>query len=93
MFEFLGFLVGVQLTMMLFAALYRILDLWYCFRHFWIGIITRILLVGGMIFLFYFLTGSRFQSGLLAGQIFFVIFHITIFWLGRLQIAYMRQKS
>ncbi len=91
MYELIGFIVGVQLTMMLLAALYRILDLWYRILDFWLAVAGRILLVSGAIVLIYTATGGGFQSGFFVGQVFFVIFHIAIFWLGRLQIAYMRR--
>ncbi|HIG39159.1 MAG: hypothetical protein ABGY96_14785 [bacterium] len=92
MFEFIGFIVGIQLTMMLLAALYGILDLWYRIQDFWFAVIGRILLISGAIVLVYSATGEGFQSGFFVGQVFFVIFHIAIFWLGRLQIAYMRRQ-
>ncbi len=50
-------------------------------------------MVSGIIFLIYDFAGDHFLSGFLIGQIFFVIFHIAIFWLGRLQIAYRRYLS
>jgi hypothetical protein len=90
MIEMFGFVVGVHLTIMLLASLYRILDLWYCFRDHWLVTISRILLISGLIFLVYFFTREEFRIGFQVGQIFFMVFHITMFWITRLIIVCLR---
>tara|TARA_R110002111_G_scaffold203687_7_gene268502 strand:- start:149 stop:439 length:291 start_codon:yes stop_codon:yes gene_type:complete len=81
-----GFFAGVHLTMMLIASLYRLIDLNYCIKEFWLEITARIGLNAGLIFLVYFLTNGSFESGFLLGQVFFTIFHVSIFWLGQLTL-------
>jgi len=91
MLELLGFLVGVHLTIVLLASMYRVIDLWYCISGHWLEVAARISLTIGIIFVIYFLSRGDFRDGFYTGQIFFGCFHVGIFWVGRLQIAYMRR--
>lgn len=84
----LGFLVGVHLTITLFGALYRIIDLSFALRHFWLEITSRIAFNLTLIFLIYFFAGDGFLQGFISGQIFFALFHVGIFWCGRLIVIY-----
>ena len=101
MLEVLGFLLGVHLTICLLASCYRIIDLWYCLKQHLTDIATRIVLNLGSIFFVYYLAyylggGSMsgysmpFFSGFIYGQVFFIIFHVAIFWLARLQLHGMK---
>jgi hypothetical protein len=87
-----GFFIGVQFTIMLFGSLYRLIDLGYRLGEFWLPITARIFLNASMVFLVYFLTSGDFESGFWVGQIFFVIFHISIFWVGQLALFLRRRR-
>lgn len=87
----LGFFIGLHLTVKLFGSLYRIIDLWFCIKDFWIEITAHIALNSTLIFLIYFLTSGSFETGFLIGQIFFAVFHILIFWVGRLALFILRR--
>lgn len=90
MLEVLGFVIGIHLTILLFASCYRVIDLWYCIGKHWLTVMARISIIAGTILIFYFLSPGAFQEGFYAGQVFFACFHVVIFWLGRLLVAYMR---
>ena len=87
-----GFLIGVNLTVMLLGSLYRIIDLGYRLGEFWLPVTARIFLNTSMVFLVYFLTGGDFETGFWIGQIFFVTFHIAIFWVGRLTLFLLHHR-
>lgn len=91
MLEVIGFFIGVHLTMTLFAACYRLIDLGYCLSEFWLEIVARISLNAAVIFLIYFLTTGNFREGFLIGQLFFTLFHIGIFWIARLLTSVSRR--
>lgn len=73
------------------ASLYRIIDLWYCILHHWWKITVRLALILVVMFLLYSLADDHFVNGFMTGQVFFTIFHIGVFWIIRLQSAYMRR--
>jgi len=85
-----GFLIGVQLTMNLFAALYRVLDLWYCIDQQWPRVLKPIIVHSLMIALFYTFASGLFFNAILVGQIFFALFHTGIFWSGQLLLILLR---
>lgn len=87
-----GFFIGVHLTITLFSSLYRIIDLGYHLSKFWLPITARIFFNGSLIFLIYFLTRGDFETGFWVGQIFFVIFHVSIFWVGQLALFLLRRR-
>jgi len=87
-----GFCVGVHLTMTLLASLYRIIDLRYRLHEFWLQVTARIFLNGAIIFLVYFLTSGNFEHGFWVGQIFFLVFHISIFWVGQLTLFLLYRR-
>ncbi len=85
--DILCFLLGIHLSMMLVASLYRIIDLWYRISEFYGRVLGRILLVLLLNAIFVFgLDGSK-QNALIMGQIFFLAFHIFIFLVGRTVLA------
>lgn len=88
----LGFLVGVHLTITLLGALYRIIDLSFSLKHFWLEITSRIALNLTLIFLVYFFVSGHFLQGFLYGQVFFVIFHVTVFWLGQALVSVIKRS-
>ena len=90
MFEVLGFLLGVHLTIALIASCYRIIDLWYCIKDHVIEVVARIAINLTLIFLIYSLADSKFCDGFLIGQIFLFVFHVKIFWTGSLLMLYMK---
>ena len=87
-----GFCIGVHLTMTLLGSLYRIIDLGYRLREFWLQVTARIFLNAGIIFLVYFLASGNFELGIWVGQCFFLIFHISIFWVGRIALFLLHRR-
>lgn len=87
-----GFLIGVHLTITLFGALYRVIDLAYCLADHWLDIAARISLNIAIIFLLYSLISGPFITGFFVGQIFFAVFHVAIFWIGQLTIYLLRRS-
>jgi len=90
MIEIFGFFVGVQLTINFFASCYRIIDLWYCLNEHLVSILSRISINLLLIVICYLLGNEAFNSGLIAGQIFFSFYHLCIFWLGQLLVILLR---
>lgn len=88
----LGFLVGVHLTINLFGALYRIIDLGFDLKHFWLEILSRIALHLTLIFLVYSFVTGAFYTGFIYGQVFFTLFHIIIFWFGQLLVTILNRN-
>ncbi len=85
--DILCFLLGVHLSMMLVAALYRIIDLWYRISEFYSHVLRHLLLVLLLNAVFLFgLDGSK-QNALIAGQLFFLAFHLVVFILGRVLLG------
>ncbi|MFT4799840.1 MAG: hypothetical protein ACJAYE_002236 [Candidatus Azotimanducaceae bacterium] len=87
-----GFCVGVHLTITLLGSLYRLIDLGYRLSDFWLPVIARIFLNGGIIFLVYFLSSGNFELGFWVGQCFFLIFHISIFWVGQFALFLLHRR-
>ena len=86
------FLVGAHLMIVLLAAGYRIIDLWYRIGDFWAGILAKIVgltLLEGIILST--LTGDAL-SGFVWGQLSYLVFHIVIFWIARMGIYIMEAK-
>ena len=88
----LGFLIGVHLTMTLLGALYRIIDLSFSLKHFWLEITSRIAFNLTLIFLVYFFVSGLFLQGFLYGQVFFIVFHVTVFWLGQVLVTIIKRS-
>jgi len=88
----LMFFIGFHLMIMLLAAGYRIVDLWYRIGDFWKGILVRIAgltLLDGI--LLSTLTGDA-RSGFVWGQLSYLVFHIVIFWVARVGIYIMETR-
>ncbi len=91
--EIIFFILGVHLTMVLVAACYRIIDLWYRLSDFVVGIVIRILIVAGVIGLCLWGLEADSRNAFVAGQLFFLTFHITIYWLGRVLLFFLTHRS
>lgn len=88
----LMFFIGIHFMIMLLAASYRIVDLWYRIGDFWPGILTKIVgltLLEGI--LLSTLTGDAF-NGFFWGQLSYLVFHIVIFWVARMGIYIMEAR-
>lgn len=87
-------LAGVHMMIMLLAAAYRYIDLWYRIRDFWPGNTIRVLillLINGVML-------NMLPDGLAdafwQGQLAYLVFHIVNYWVLRLFIdAVMVQKD
>ena len=84
--EVLCFLLGIHLSMMMIASCYRLIDLWYRLREFIIGILVRIIVVAALNAIFIIWLQDAYQIAFITGQLFFLIFHIVIFWIGRVLV-------
>jgi hypothetical protein len=93
MTELLAFLLGVHLTMLLVATTYRVLDLWYCIARHAANIALRLCVVVTLLLLAYGYFGDSTRQALMAGQIFFVAFHIGIYWIGVLYLWWPRGRA
>jgi len=84
MIELVLFLAGVHLCIQFIAKLYGIIDLWYRIREFSAGIFLSLAaysaVTGGLIWA---LEGG-YETAFMAGIVFFLIFHVAIYWLGKL---------
>ena len=88
----LCFLLGIHLSMTLVASCYRIIDLWYRIQDFFVQILLRLCLVlaANLIFILW-LEDSR-QAAFILGQMFFVTFHIAIYWIGRILVYFLTRR-
>jgi hypothetical protein len=88
----LSFLLGIHLCMTLIASFYRIIDLWYRISDFLIQILIRITLVAVLnLIIFLMLEDSR-QTAFIYGQLFFMVFHIAIYWIGRIMVYFLARS-
>jgi hypothetical protein len=92
MLETLCFLLGIHMAMLLVSACYRIIDLWYRLSEYVLGILARIFIIGGVSGLCYWGFEGDLRTAFVAGQIFFVSFHIMIYWVGRTILALLYRK-
>ena len=82
----LMFVTGIHIMIMLLAAGYRIIDLWYRIGDFWKSTLARmagLALLDGI--LLTTLSGNALSS-FVWGQLSYLIFHIVIFWTARMSI-------
>ena len=91
--DILLFLLGIHMCILLLAASYRIVDLWYRIGDFLAGILTRIFLLAALDVGLALLLPDNLQTAFIAGQISFLVFHIVIFWLGRFAILLLESKN
>ncbi len=90
--NFLCFLLGIHLSMTLVASCYRIIDLWYRIRDFVGQILLRITLVTALnVFFILWLEDSR-QTAFISGQLFFLAFHVIIYWVGRAMVYFLSRN-
>lgn len=90
--DILSFLFGIHLSMTLIASFYRIIDLWYRISDFLNQILIRITLVAALnIFFILWLDDSR-QVAFIYGQLFFMVFHIAIYWVGRIMVYFLTRN-
>ena len=82
----LMFFIGIHFMVMLLAAGYRIIDLWYRIDEFWKDILGKIV---GLTFLDGILLTALSGNALSSfawGQLCYLVFHIVIFWSARFGI-------
>ncbi len=89
--DVLLFLIGVQVCQMLLAACYRIIDLWYRIGDFLMSILLRILIIAAIATTIFWLSGSH-QMAFAGGLVFYLGFHISIYWIGRIAIFFMTRR-
>lgn len=90
MIDVLLFLLGVHLTMILFADCYRVIDLWYAIGEHAAAVTLRLIIIVSVIAVTYYLVPASHEAAVLWGQIFFAAFHISVYWLG---VFWIRMRS
>ena len=90
--EILCFLLGIHLSMMLVASCYRLVDLWYRISDFIFTILIRIITVAALNAIFIVWLQGANQIAFISGQIFFLTFHILIFWVGRVLVIFLTRN-
>ncbi len=89
MIEVLLFLVGIHFMMMLLAAIYRLVDLWYCIGKYWMGIVFRLALIAALNYALLTFLSQDNREAFLWGQGSYLVFHIVIFWLAQIGFKIM----
>lgn len=89
----LFFLLGIHLATRLVAALYGIVDLGYDYAKYYPGVVGRILFWMMLIALIALPISPAHQWAFIAGIGVFMIFHIGIYWVGKLIIHRISQRS
>ena len=84
MMDLLFFLLGVHVATRLVAALYGIVDLGYNRSTHYPRIAGSILLWLFLGTLIYLLASPLYQTAFISGIGFFLIFHLGIYWVGKL---------
>ncbi len=81
--EILLFFAGVHYMIMLLAASYGFIDLWYRIEEYWLSVSGKVvgLLAGG--WLVNSLLPAAGANAFNYGAIAYLVYHIVIFWLGR----------
>jgi len=77
------FLLGIHLTMQLIASFYRIIDLWYRIEDFIKPIARSIISYTIIMLLIWWYFEGSYESAFLWGCLFFLGFHLSIFWIGQ----------
>ena len=90
--DLLSFLLGIHLSMTLIASFYRIIDLWYRISDFLIQILIRITLVAVLNLVFILWLEDSRQTAFIYGQLFFMVFHIVIYWIGRVMVRFLTRN-
>lgn len=90
-FKIIFFILGLQLTIQLISSLYRVIDLWYRIGDFILPVSRSIVLnTLSIVFIWWYLEGSR-EIAFLRGCIFFLCFHISVFWIGKAMVKLKRR--
>lgn len=90
--EIILLLVGIHFCIMLLAACYRIVDLWYRIGDFLAGIIARIVILAVLDAGIYLVLPENLQLAFIGGQVGYLVFHILIFWLTRCTILLIESR-
>ena len=90
--EILFVLVGIHFCIMILAACYRIIDLWYRIGDFIGGILGRILVLGAIDAAIIFFLPENLQVAFIGGQLGYLAFHILVFWLTRFTIMLIEAR-
>ena len=79
--------------MQLLASLYRILDLWYRIGDFLLPVVRSVIFYALIIVLiWWYLEGSK-ESAFFLGCLFFLSFHVTVFWIGQVMFKVKRWRQ
>lgn len=88
-----SFIVGVHLTIILFAAGYAFIDHAYCLVDHWKRLLLRLIVIVGITAAIYAFTPTAVRQAFMYGQFFFAIFHVLIFFVGKAYISYPRNSG
>ncbi|MDA0978415.1 MAG: hypothetical protein O3B72_07655 [Proteobacteria bacterium] len=89
------FAAGIHMMVLLLAAGYRYVDLWYRIGDFWPGLTARLLILAGIDAALVVYLPTSLSTAFFWGQAGYLVFHITIFWIIRfaLWIALAKRDS
>ena len=88
----LSFLLGLQLMIVLLGSAYRYIDLWYRIKDYWLTITIRFVIALAITYVIFLLLPAPFNEAFISGLGFYLLFHIAIFWIGRLAIWLFEQS-
>ena len=87
------FLLGMQYMIMVLAALYRYVDLWYRIADSWVGITARLVVLIGLGVLLYWLLQPGWSEAFIYGQLTYLFLHVVGFWIIRFGLILMESRS
>lgn len=88
------FLLGIQLSMLLMASVFRVIDLWYCIAGKLAGLVIRVLLALAFVLIIPFFLSPEARQVFIAGAFFYPAFNLVIYLLIRvLSTIDKRRKS
>lgn len=92
MADVIVFLLGVHFCIMLLAACYRIVDLWYRIGDFLSGIIAKIAVLTALDVGIFLLLPDHLPTVFVAGQLAYLALHIALFVLTRFAIMLIESR-
>ena len=90
--EFIVFLLGIHIMMVLLAAAYGFLDLWYRISDYWTGLAARLLSVLIIESALLWLLSESLLNAFVWGQACYLFLHLSKFFIARLLLYLIAPK-
>lgn len=84
MLDVIFFLAGIHMTIVVLAACYRFLDLWYCIEKVWIPVLGRLLFVLSIETGLLLILDEGLRSAFIWGQACYIALHLSKYFIVRL---------